>query len=115
MDLKQQLEDSLNKEIQLIWRSFVDEMKQGAALIVDYGDLPEDGHTACLDFTIKLQVGGKDKYCITTGIDFDINDPSGFFDKFMSSVSEAGDYFFGIWVLDHVAKNKPIGKFLRLD
>jgi hypothetical protein len=114
MELKQQLEEAFQKEIQIIWKGFVDEMKQGAALVIDYGELSEEGQTACLDFTIKLQVGGKNRYSVTTGMDFDINDPTGFFDKFMSSVSEAGDYFFGVWVLDHVTKNKPIGRFLRL-
>ena len=59
MDLKQQLEEEFQKEIRLIWQSFVDEMKQGAALVIDYGELSEDGQTASLDFTMKLQVGGK--------------------------------------------------------
>ena len=115
MDLKQQLEEAFQKEIQLIWQSFVDEMKQGVALVIDYGELSEDKLTASLRVTMRLQVGGKDRYGITTGIDFDRNDPTGFFDKFLSSVNETGDYFFGLWVLDHVTKNKPIGRFLRLD
>ena len=114
MSVEQQLEDTFMKEIRSSSRNFIDDIKQGMCIAIEYCHFVENEDMACLQLKVRLIIGEKEKQSTTSPIDFDINESVELYDKFMASIDQSVEYLLTIHTLEHMIENRPSGKYLQM-